>query len=679
MQPHILRKLLILSLPLIGVISLSQGQDSTATVIPTATPEVTSMNTNIEFYPRNLTPLPLGEIRPEGWLKRQLRIQADGLSGHLDEFWPDIKSSGWIGGVSEGWERGPYWLDGLVPLAFLLDDPVLKEKVTRWMDFIVTHAYEDGWLGPNWEQGKRRLAPKDYDMWSTFPLLKAMAQYQEVTQDPRLIPAMMKHLKRMDLLMDEKPLFAWGHFRWMDLNLVVFWLYERTADPWLLEFAHKVQQQGYDWQKHFSNFRFPRSMHNQERTLESHGVNHGMGIKQPAVAWRLSGKEKDRLAALSIWNTLDHFHGQVTGIFSCDEHLAGRSPSQGTELCTVVEAMYSLEESIATFGLPPLVDRLERIAYNALPATFKPDMWAHQYDQQVNQVLCRIAEDRVYTDNGPDANIFGLEPNFGCCTANLHQGWPKLTTHLWMKLPSDPKPNTNSTDSLVGISYAPCTVQTRINQQPVKLVVESEYPFQGTIRMTLEASGAFPLILHIPSWAEGATVAIQGTTQAVQQPGFFHHIKRKWEGSTLITLHLPMSPRIERRFNESISILRGPLVFSLKIDAWWKQVRGTLPHADWEVYPLSRWGYGLAIDLENPSQSVIFSQREMGQYPFSGEGTPLIAKVKGCWLPDWVTEHNAALPPPPSPVHSEQPLEDLTLLPYGATSLRITEFPVLKE
>ena len=74
-------------------------------------------------------PLPLGSIRPAGWLKDQLRIQADGLSGHLDEFWPDIKNSAWFGGTAEGWERVPYWLDGLVPLAFLTDDPVLKAKV----------------------------------------------------------------------------------------------------------------------------------------------------------------------------------------------------------------------------------------------------------------------------------------------------------------------------------------------------------------------------------------------------------------------------------------------------------------------------------------------------------------------------------------------------------------------
>jgi len=80
--------------------------------------------------------LPQGSIRPAGWLKRQLRIQADGLSGHLDETWADVgPSSGWLGGKGEWWERGPYFLDGLVPLAWLLDDARLKAKAQRYIDW----------------------------------------------------------------------------------------------------------------------------------------------------------------------------------------------------------------------------------------------------------------------------------------------------------------------------------------------------------------------------------------------------------------------------------------------------------------------------------------------------------------------------------------------------------------
>src|SRR5262249_37282916 len=154
----------------------------------------------------------------------------------------------------------------------------------------------------------------------------------------------------------------------------------------------------------------------------------------------------DRKAVAQLLGAIERHHGQVTGMFTCDEHLAGLSPSQGTELCTVVEEMASLEQLMAILGDVALADRLERIALNALPATFKPDMTAHQYDQQVNQVVCKVSKERVYTNNGPDANLFGLAPNFGCCAANMHQGWPKFAANLWMQTPDG---------GLAAIAYAP--------------------------------------------------------------------------------------------------------------------------------------------------------------------------------------------------------------------------------
>src|SRR6185436_13348206 len=111
-----------------------------------------------------LRPLPLATLRPQGWLLERLRLQADGMAGHLDEFWPDVSRSGWIGGDAEGWERGPYWLDGVVPLAYLLDDANLKMKVARWMDYILTHPHPDGWLGP--VKGAEQY--RSHDPWPVF-------------------------------------------------------------------------------------------------------------------------------------------------------------------------------------------------------------------------------------------------------------------------------------------------------------------------------------------------------------------------------------------------------------------------------------------------------------------------------------------------------------------------------
>ena len=99
-----------------------------------------------------------------------------------------------------------------------------------------------------------------------------------------------------------------------------------------------------------------------------------------------------------------------------------------------MEAMYSYEQLLSITGEAQWGDLAEALAFNALPATLSPDMWSHQYDQQTNQVCCtRLPEDHVvFATNPGDSHLFGLEPNFGCCTANFNQGWPKLALSTFM-------------------------------------------------------------------------------------------------------------------------------------------------------------------------------------------------------------------------------------------------------
>jgi hypothetical protein len=369
---------------------------------------------------------------------------------------------------------------------------------------------------------------------------------------------------------------------------------------------------------------------------------------------------------------LDKYHGQATGIFTCDEHLAGRNPSQGTELCTVVEAMYSLEVLSSILGRVDLADRLERLAFNALPATFKPDMCAHQYDQQANQVVCKVSEERVYTNNNPDSNIFGLEPNFGCCTANMHQGWPKFAANLWMRTPGD---------GLVALAYAPAVLETKVNGRPVRIRVETSYPFDDSIQLTVEAKERvrFPLRLRIPWWAAQSVLKGDNTGQMTAAAGTFMNLDREWTGTSRVLLRLPMPVTLWAGYGNSVSIVRGPLTFALPVGGEWKKIGGREPFADWEVYPATNWNYGLRVDRQHPERSVRFESQPVGDRPFSPEGAPIIAYVNGRKLPSWGMNRNAAAPPPESPVRSNEPLERLKLVPYGCTSLRVTEFPTLAE
>ena len=538
------------------------------------------------------TPLPLGSIKPSGWLKDQLRIQRDGLSGHLDEFWPDIKDSAWFGGKAEGWERVPYWLDGIVPLAYLLDDGELKAKVKRAIDAILDRQRPDGWLGPVGDTQNH----KPYDVWPLFPLFKALTQYHEASGDSRVVPALLKCCRKIDQVISREPLYSWAKVRTADFAISLYWLYDRTKEPWLLELADKAFAQSHDWRAMFENFPFPTKARDR-KDLENHGVNTAMGLKYGGVRYRLTGDVKDKNAILSMLDILDRYHGQATGIFTCDEHLAGRSPSQGTELCTVAEAMYSLEVLAAVQGDPRLGDRLEKLAFNALPATFKKDMTAHQYDQQCNQVICSSEGEHVYTSNGADANLYGLEPNFGCCTANMHQAWPKLVSSLWMK---------TSDDGLAVIAYAPCVIETTIQGKPVKVAVETMYPFRPeiVIKVKVPEPMTFPLKLRLPGWAQRYELSGQHGTINVpwRKNSDYASMSPKWTGTQTVKLLFTLEPRLYQGYNGAVAIERGPLVFALPIETEWKKFRDrpNLRFDDWEVYPKSPWNYASRSTASTP-------------------------------------------------------------------------------
>lgn len=365
-----------------------------------------------KFYTAN-------EIKPSGWLRRQLEIQARGLCGNLDRIWPDIADSAWIGGTHEGWERVPYWLDGFLPLAYLLDDADLKRRAQTYVDAIIAAQQPDGWICPCSAEER-----SGYDTWAVQLITKVLVVYYDCTRDERIPEVLYRVLKNYyDLLKSgEIRLFNWGKFRWFECGIAIRFTYERYREDWLPALARLLKEQGADYGEFTDLWKVPLNYWR----YETHIVNLAMALKAEALTADLLGEAyTDR--ASEWYGILEQYNGTPVGIFTGDECLSGLSPIQGTEL------MYSYEWLYAYTGDPKWAERLELAAFNALPATISEDMWTHQYVQQSNQIACEIFPGKsVFRTNGREAHLFGLEPNFGCCTANFNQGWPKFALSAFL-------------------------------------------------------------------------------------------------------------------------------------------------------------------------------------------------------------------------------------------------------
>jgi hypothetical protein len=354
--------------------------------------------------------------------------------------------------------------------------------------------------------------------------------------------------------------------------------------------------------------------------------------------------------------------------------------------------MFSLEELYEVFGIGSLADRLELLAYNSLPGATTPDMWAHQYDQQANQVLVSGAK-REWSTNGDYANIYGFRPEDICCLSNMHQGWPKFVERMWMA--------TND-NGLALVTYGPSVVKAKVGKGTEVIVTEeTNYPFSGTVRLTINTGKAvtFPIDMRIPGWADSATILFKGKTVSVRNISEYK-LKERWQDGDQIIIELPMKLRIERTYNNSISLLRGPLFFSLRIDKEYKSIIANYDNfgykgsVDWEINPKSAWNYGLLMSKQNIMRGIKVTEMPVSKYPFSDRGdmiwsadsgkyfvwtqdAPVLIQARGMKIPEWTLKSNSADVPPLSPVKPEGDPEIITLVPYGCARLRITEFPVM--
>ena len=614
---------------------------------------------NIPFIP-----LPLSLVKAEGWLLVQLKAQKDGLTGNAEMLYSEDNNLGancdWLGGTGDSWERVPYYVKGLTALAYTLNDSSLILKTPKWINWTLDHQRVDGYFGP----------AKNSDWWCRMPMLYAVKDFYEATNDKRILPFLTRYFQYENSNIDANPLNSWGRSRAGDNIDIVFWLYNRTGDGFLLTLADKLHKQAYDWTDIFTRNTF---IHFGEDYQPKHNVNVPQALKMPPIFYQRSNKPSDRDAFIKGYDNLMRDHGQPYGMESGNEKLAGRSSITGLETCSTVEQMQSCEEAQMILGDASIGDILEKVTFNALPAAFTNDYLGLSYYIQSNEALCKNGS-HGYEQDYYNGALFGPYTGYQCCRFNAHMGWPYYVKNMWAA---------TADNGIAAMAYGPCQVTAKVaHGTNVTISEKTDYPFDETLKfkISLSQSASFPIKFRIPAWCATPFVKVNGKIQKNVKPGTFYSINRNWQNDDIVVLELPMNIKINNEVNNAVSVDRGPIVYSLKI------IENTNIRTDYkngfvekEILPLSPWNYGLVIDKNHPEKSFTVNKTPMPANPFIQATTPVTLTATACRLPDWQLNLNGimALDPPYSPVASVTPDEKITLVPFGAEKLRITSFPVI--
>ncbi|KAJ9643696.1 hypothetical protein H2204_001841 [Knufia peltigerae] len=655
---------------------------------------------NTCLLPLKFQPLPLGEVKPSGWLKQQLDLMADGLPGHLHEFYRLVKDAPWLGGDQEySWlnEAWPYSYNALVPLAWLTDDARLKHHVLRVTDWVIGHQQADGWLGPETDLSRRNF-------WGRYPLFLGLMQLVEAEPElgeAMILPAMHRFVKLMYQMLSNKHQGyvwkpgdqfdeQWGRSRAADMVMALQWLYEKHPRNNEREIHHCIvhmYEMAYDWAYWFHEDNYLKNdldTYPVELTDSLfpyvHGVNAGQGLKWPAVMRRLVQDDTLLNTTRNGVNWTFEYHGTPSGAIIGDEREAGLSPVRGTELCSVVETMFSLNYLYQAVGDRDFADKSELAAYNALPVMFMPHWWAHQYIAQTNQPISHQLDGSPFWNVGPWGQTFGTEPNFPCCTVNM-QGYSKWVPASFVKV---------GDDGLAHALLSPAHVSTTLNKRnKVRIKCETNYPFTNYLNYEIKARSAFRFSFRVPGWAvldESNVWVDSGKAHRLEPDGSTGlHTMIVPAGRTRIEVLFGAQVRIEQRANDTVSIYHGALLYALSIAGDYSYSRparypgDSAPQRarDWTILPREPWNVAIDVSTlkfyEYPNRYA-----EWLPHPIWHEERPPVSiSVLACEL-DWELKDGYA-PNPPLPGHRNCtgrafPVE---LRPYGSAKLHMAELPTV--
>lgn len=638
-----------------------------------------------KHYPFNQPPLlsnplsrlPLGSVRPHGWLRHQLNLMAQGMFGRLPEISPFLgERNGWLGGNGYGWEEQPYWLRGFYDLAVLTGDEDLLATASRWIDAVLATGDSDGYFGPrNCKSVVGKGSRVTHDLWPHMVMIDALISHYEFRHDER-IPALLTRFFQFCRRIPETQFIPFDeesfpesisvqHDRAGDMIPHIHWLYNRTGEQWLLELAERF----------YRHIRPPKG-----DWLADHGVDFTQRFAYPAL-FAAQARDPFLRDRTEYWyqQHLTTWGQHPRGIFGADERSRpGKTdPRQGFETCSMVEFARSFYLLSQISGESRWADRAEDVLLNHFPAAVTADMKGLHYLTASNMPqLDNRSHHDFYNERVMENNpMLPFSPHrYRCCQHNAIMGWPGFIRHLWMA---------SADGGLVAWMHGDSTVDATVSDgRRVTIHTDGGYPFRSKIDFTIDTTGAFPLYLRVPAWATSVEVRFDGST-VYSQPANASvlSIDHAWNRNDRFSVSFGRIASLTRYpRNGSGTVEYGPLSYSIAIPEQWKRLNNDEEWPEYEVFPTAPWNYALVVERDNPAASLLVDERtdSVADQPWTAEDAPVTIHARALVVPGWTLDDDTVGEVPPAEAADRDRVVDVRLIPLGCSRLRMACLPVVE-
>ncbi len=619
--------------------------------------------------------LPLTAIRPQGFLREFLLRQEQGLSGHYAEQGYPYNTVMWRGTIAvhlltreyhpaeikvpDTWwpyEQCAYLLDGLERLGLLLDNRQMTNVFAENLAFLRKHLSTAGLM-------------EAYRMDSLWPLTVffrgveayAAAAPEEARQVYRDFAAYYQSLSVDELA---------GKFRNVTAIEALSVLFFQCREPRFRELATAA------WTEHEQRNR-RRDIYEEElfeekckagARLAMHGVTFCEELKLPVILFDMTGEKHYLESAEAILQGVLRDHEQPGGMISANEFLSGRDPLQGYEICVISDFLWTLGYFLMARGKAEYADRMERIAYNALPGAVTRDFSAVQYISGVNQIVSTPFANHTHHYRGRSP-WRQYRPNHApeCCAGNIHRAMPNFVARMWLA---------DANGAPVAALYGPSEIHWHYNGKTVDIQEQTEYPFAETITFEFKVDGTLqmPFSFRIPAWCAQASVKLNGRPHPMElAAGKFVTITSEWRAGDRLELTLPMAVK-QCRDRQWTWVERGPLLYAYLPPAHTSR-DGQGAIAEYRFEPAADWNYALPENLEKTCRVLTCNS---SGYPFAQP--PVALEVDAHRISNYSDLALARFTPPiPLFYRVSGTTEKLRLVPVGAGELRLAAFPDARE